>query len=357
MAPLIKELQKYPKDFSVKICVTAQHREMLDQVLDFFHILPDYDLDIMQKGQSLSQLTANILNHINPVFLDFQPDLVLVHGDTATTMSTSLAAFYLQIPVGHVEAGLRSFNKFSPFPEEVNRSITTLLSTYHFAPTPGAYQNLIRENIPEEMILITGNTVIDALMEGLDLLNGPKKNLIPESIQNALIPGARIILVTAHRRENLGDGFENMAEALLEISRMERVQIIIPMHLNPKVREVILRKLSGIDNVLLIEPQPYEVFLWLMNSSYIILTDSGGIQEEAPSLHKPVLVMRDTTERPEGMDAGVLRLVGTSREKIIHYTRDLLENEKSYLEMAGKKNPYGDGEASKKIVQYLKENL
>jgi len=357
MAPLVKELQKYPQDFLVKICVTAQHREMLDQVLHFFQIIPDYDLNIMQKGQSLSQLTANILNNINPVFEDFKPELVLVHGDTATTMTTALAAFYLQIPVGHIEAGLRSFNKFSPFPEEVNRSITTLVSTFHFAPTKGAYDNLIRENIPERNIKITGNTVIDALLEGLQLLEGPHKNLIPESLKKALIPNFRIILVTAHRRENLGNGFENMADALLEIAKMERVQIIIPMHLNPKVREVILRKLSGLSNVLLIEPQPYEVFLWLMNEAYLILTDSGGIQEEAPSLHKPVLVMRDTTERPEGLEAGVLRLVGTSKENIIFHTQDLLNNKESYEEMANKQNPYGDGEASKKIVQFLKENL
>lgn len=357
MAPLVKELQKFPQDFSVKICVTAQHREMLDQVLHFFQIIPDYDLNIMHKGQSLSQLTANILNHINPVFEDFNPDLVLVHGDTATTMTTALAAFYLQIPVGHIEAGLRSFNKYSPFPEEVNRSITTLVSTYHFAPTQGSYDNLIDENIPSKNILITGNTVIDALMEGLSLLNGPKKDLIPQSIKDLLLPNHKMILVTAHRRENFGDGFENMADALWEISQMDQVQIIIPMHLNPKVREVIERKLSGIENVFLIEPQPYEIFLWLMNAAYIILTDSGGIQEEAPSLNKPVLVMRDTTERPEGLKSGVLRLVGTSKSEIINHTRDLLENKESYTLMAGKSNPYGDGKASQKIVQYLKENL
>jgi len=353
----VKEFRKYPEDFLLKVCVTAQHREMLDQVLDFFQIIPDYDLNIMQPGQSLGQLTANILNSINPVYQDFNPDLVLVHGDTATTMTSAMAAFYLQIPVGHVEAGLRSFNKFSPFPEEVNRSITTLLSTFHFAPTEGASQNLLRESIPPKNILVTGNTVIDALLEGLELLEGPKKDLIPKDLRASIQPGKKIILVTAHRRENFGQGFEDMTDALFELSKREDVQIIIPMHLNPNVRTVIRRKLGNKASIVLIEPQPYEVFLWLMKVSFLILTDSGGIQEEAPSLNKPVLVMRDTTERPEGIEAGVIRLVGTSTKNILKNTLDLLDHPESYLEMATKKNPYGEGNAAKKIVDYLKINL
>ncbi len=357
MAPVIKEFQKYPKDFDLRICVTAQHREMLDQVLHFFQIIPDYDLNLMKAGQSLSQITAYILNAINPVYQDFAPDLVMVHGDTATTMTAALAAFYLQIPVAHVEAGLRSYNKFSPFPEEVNRTMTTLLSRFHFAPTLGAKENLIKERVEEKDILVTGNTVIDALLHGIELLEGPKKDRIPRELKEKVDLDKKIVLVTAHRRENMGDGMENMAAALLEISRLPGVQIILPMHLNPKVREVIFRKLSGQPSILLIEPQPYEIFLWLMRVSYLILTDSGGIQEEAPSLHKPVLVMRDTTERPEGINAGVLRLIGTSRENIVHHTRELLEKENVYLEMAQKENPYGEGKAAEKIITYLKENL
>lgn len=357
MAPVITEFKKHSNDFLVRVCVTAQHREMLDQILDFFQIVPDYDLNIMSQGQSLSGITATILNSINPVFEDFSPDLVLVHGDTATTMSSALAAFYLQIPVGHVEAGLRSYDKFSPFPEEVNRNITTLVTRFHFAPTILAAENLKRENIQEKDILITGNTVIDALLNGLSILSDHEKELIPLDLLSRVQLDKKILLVTAHRRENLGEGFENMTDALLEISRRNDVQIIIPMHLNPKVRNVILSKLSDNSSILLIEPQSYPVFLWLMKVSYLILTDSGGIQEEAPTLHKPVLVMRDTTERPEGIKAGVIRLIGTSVEAILKHTVELLENIDSYHKMASNLNPYGDGKASEKLVNFLKKNL
>jgi len=357
MAPLVNEFLQYPEDFTLKVCVTAQHREMLDQILDFFHIIPDYDLNIMRSGQSLAQITAHILELINPVFEDFKPDMVLVHGDTATTMTTALAAFYCQIPVGHVEAGLRSFNKFSPFPEEVNRNITTLVSKFHFAPTLGAEQNLIQERVRSEDILVTGNTVIDALLEGSKILDEHEDRYISKSLKDQIEPGKRMILVTAHRRENFGQGFINMAEALLEISQLKDIQIVIPMHLNPSVRDILLNKLSSQKNILLIEPQSYPAFIWLMKKSYLILTDSGGVQEEAPSLHKPVLVMRDTTERPEGIKSGVLRLIGTSREEIFRHTQELLDNPIAYSAMARSSNPYGDGKASEKIVHFLKNRL
>jgi len=353
MAPVVTELGK---SLDVKVCVTAQHREMLDQVLDLFEIIPDYDLDVMQPGQDLFNVTSNVLLGMREVLIDSAPDIMLVHGDTTTTMTASLAAFYLQIPVGHVEAGLRTYNVRSPFPEEINRQLTGRITDYHFAPTEQARDNLLAEHVQEERIIVTGNTVIDALLSVLE-----KARLIPfsDELLNQIPPLnedslPRIILVTGHRRENFGSRFENICNALHDIAKMhKKVQIVFPVHLNPNVQVPVNRLLSNVENVHLIEPQDYLPFVKLMDASYLILTDSGGVQEEAPSLGKPVLVMRDITERPEGVDAGTVKLVGASREKIVESVNQLLTDEKSYKEMSIAHNPYGDGRASIRIKEFL----
>lgn len=354
MAPLYHELQK--TSFEVKVCVTAQHREMLDQVLDFFEILADYDLDLMQKGQSLNQLCSRILSSIDAVFNQFQPHLVLVHGDTTTSSMVALAAFHNGIQVGHVEAGLRTHNKLSPFPEEMNRQITGRIADCHFAPTPFAAENLLQEKVSKKYIVITGNTVIDALHLGIAKLENGYTCSDLEHVKQVVDSNKKVILITGHRRENFGAGFENLCLAIREIATTRQdVQIIYPVHLNPNVQEPVRRILSGISNVHLIPPVDYPAFLYLMQHSYFILTDSGGVQEEAPSLGKPVLVMRDTTERPEAVEAGTVQLVGTNKEKIVASSLQLLEEVEKYEKMSQAHNPYGDGKASERITSFLFE--
>jgi len=352
MAPLYHELKKTKHD--VKVCVTAQHREMLDQVLDFFEITPDYDLDLMEKNQSLNRLSSRILVAIDAVFDDFYPDFVLVHGDTTTSSMVALAAFHRKIKVGHVEAGLRTYDKHSPFPEEINRQITGRIADLHFAPTPWAAENLIKEGNDKKSIFVTGNTVIDALEFGLKKIeqNYSCKDL--ELVKSIIDPSKKMVLITGHRRENFGKGFEDLCMAIKEIATSDNVQIIYPVHLNPNVQEPVNRILSGIENVHLIQPVDYPAFLFLMNSSYLILTDSGGVQEEAPSLGKPVLLMRANTERPEALSSGVVKLVGTDKEKIIESALELLNNAKAYSEMSQRTNPYGDGKACERIVNVLR---
>lgn len=353
MAPVVTELGK---SLDVKVCVTAQHREMLDQVLDLFEIIPDYDLDVMQPGQDLFDVTSNVLLGMREVLVDSSPDLVLVHGDTTTTMAVSLAAFYLQIPVGHVEAGLRTYNLRSPFPEELNRQFTSRVTDYHFAPTEQARANLLAEDVSDKQIIVTGNTVIDALLSILDKARQASFSvellkLLPFLAECSL---PRIVLVTGHRRENFGGGFEEICQALHDLAGMHpEVQIIYPVHLNPNVQEPVNRILAGVKNVQLIEPQDYLTFVKLMDISYLILTDSGGVQEEAPSLGKPVLVMRNTTERPEAVVAGTVKLVGVSRDKIIESVDQLLTSEKLYKDMVRAHNPYGDGKASLRIKEFI----
>jgi UDP-N-acetylglucosamine 2-epimerase (non-hydrolysing) len=352
MAPLVKEFQK-SELFETKVCVTAQHREMLDQVLDFFEITPDYDLNLMKPGQNLYGLTAAIITELQPVLESFQPDYVYVHGDTTTTMAASIAAFYSGAKVCHVEAGLRTFNKYAPFPEEINRSITGRIADYHFAPTQTSFDNLVRENVSRESILITGNTVIDALMASVGKVD-TIKDLEIENLKNVLDFNKKIILVTGHRRENHGQGFINICEALREIAETHpEVQIIYPVHLNPKVQKPVYEILEHIKNINLIDPLAYPAFVWLMNRAELIITDSGGVQEEAPSLGKPVLVMRDTTERPEAVDAGTVILVGTDKQKIISEANNLLKDKDKYNQMSKLHNPYGDGKACQRIVDFI----
>nr|WP_255434014.1 UDP-N-acetylglucosamine 2-epimerase (non-hydrolyzing) [Pectobacterium sp. CFBP8739] len=355
MAPLVHALAQ-DGAFESKICVTAQHREMLDQVLRLFDITPDYDLDIMRPGQGLSEISCRILSGLEPVMLEFKPDLVLVHGDTTTTLATSLAAFYHRIPVGHVEAGLRTGNLYSPWPEEANRKLTGHLAMYHFAPTENSRQNLLREHLSDRHISVTGNTVIDALFWVRDRILGDaalRRGL--DEKYAFLDDNKKLILVTGHRRESFGGGFERICSALADIARRHpEVQIVYPVHLNPNVSEPVNRILSGIDNVMLIAPQDYLPFVYLMNRSYMILTDSGGIQEEAPSLGKPVLVMRDTTERPEAVEAGTVKLVGTEVANIVDAVSMLLTDDEAYQAMSHAHNPYGDGQACQRIVDALK---
>ncbi|MGI2878673.1 MULTISPECIES: non-hydrolyzing UDP-N-acetylglucosamine 2-epimerase [Vibrio] len=354
MAPLVHALSNDPR-YDSKCCVTAQHREMLDQVLELFEINPDYDLNLMKAGQTLNDVSAKIIQELKPVLQDFKPDVVLVHGDTATTFAASLAAYYEQIEVGHVEAGLRTGNIYSPWPEEANRRLTGVLTKYHFAPTETSRDNLLRENFCPEDIYVTGNTVIDALLmvrEKIETNTGLKSQL--EEQFPFLDENKKLILVTGHRRESFGGGFERICEALAQTAKSNPdVQILYPMHLNPNVREPVNRILGDIDNVLLIEPQQYLPFIYLMDRANIILTDSGGIQEEAPSLGKPVLVMRDTTERPEAVEAGTVKLVGTSTDKIITALEVLLKDEATYKEMSYAHNPYGDGKACQRILNTL----
>lgn len=354
MAPLVRQLHAHPYIDS-KVCVTAQHREMLDQVLELFEIKPDYDLNIMQPGQTLTDITNNILKGMESVLLECKPDAILVHGDTTTTMATTLASYYQQIPVGHVEAGLRTGNLYSPWPEEGNRKLAGAIAHWHFAPTAQSKTNLLAEGIKEERILVTGNTVIDALLEVKEKLE-KDENLENQLANQFAFLGNKdkMILVTGHRRESFGGGFERICAALVQTAKQfPNTQIVYPVHLNPNVQEPVNRILSGIANVHLIEPQDYLPFVWLMNRSTIILTDSGGIQEEAPSLGKPVLVMRDTTERPEAVAAGTVKLVGTDTEVIVDAIATLLNDAKSYEAMSKAHNPYGDGEASRRIVNQL----
>jgi UDP-N-acetylglucosamine 2-epimerase (non-hydrolysing) len=358
MAPLVHALA-CDERFEAKVCVTAQHREMLDQVLSLFQIKPDYDLNLMKVGQTLNEVTARILIELKPVLQEFKPDIVLVHGDTATTFAASLAAYYEQIAVGHVEAGLRTGNIYSPWPEEGNRKLTGVLTKYHFAPTETSKANLILENYPSDNIFVTGNTVIDALLmvkDKIELDTALNKQL--SEFFPFLDLTKKLILVTGHRRESFGGGFERICEALAIVANTHpEVQILYPMHLNPNVREPVNRILDGIKNVFLIEPQEYLPFIYLMTRSHIILTDSGGIQEEAPSFGKPVLVMRDTTERPEAVNAGTVKLVGTGIEVIVHNLDLLLTNEQAYKAMSFAHNPYGDGQACKKILNILEKKL
>jgi len=354
MAPLVHALMNDNR-FDSKCCVTAQHREMLDQVLALFNIVPDYDLNIMQPGQTLNDVTARILLELKPVLQEFKPDVVLVHGDTATTFAASLAAYYEQIPVGHIEAGLRTGNIYSPWPEEANRRLTGALAKYHFAPTEISKQNLLKENISEQDISVTGNTVIDALLMVQEKIQSDKK-LDKELSEKFpfLDKKKKLILVTGHRRESFGGGFERICEALvLTAKQFPTVQILYPLHLNPNVREPAKRILTEVDNVYLIEPQQYLPFIYLMNRADLILTDSGGIQEEAPSLGKPVLVMRETTERPEAVSAGTVKLVGTDVDKIVTHISTLLSDQKAYEKMSFAHNPYGDGKACAYILDIL----
>lgn len=358
MAPLVKALNA-AEGIDAKVCVTAQHREMLDQVLDLFEIVPDYDLNIMKPGQSLYDVTTNILLGLKPILEEFKPDLVLVHGDTSTTLSASLAAFYQQIPVGHVEAGLRTGNLSSPWPEEGNRKLTGAITKLHFAPTQTSQQNLLNEAVNADDIVITGNTVIDALLQVVDKV---KTDTALISTLKAKFPELdetkKLILVTGHRRESFGGGFERICEALVEIATAHPdTQILYPMHLNPNVREPVNRILKNVDNVHLIEPQDYLPFVYLMNQAHIIVTDSGGVQEEAPSLGKPVLVMRDTTERPEAVEAGTVKLVGTDKARIVSEVNNLLTNAQEYQSMSRAHNPYGDGKACERIVAKIKQHF
>ena len=351
MAPVVKIFQNDTR-FKAAVCVTAQHRSMLDQVLTLFNISPDYDLDIMQVNQSLTDISCVIMTKIEPILKTYQPDYVLVHGDTTTTFSTSLAAYYQQISVVHIEAGLRTQDIYSPWPEEANRKLTSVLTKLHFAPTELAKQNLRKENIPEKAIKVTGNTVIDALYWVTDKIEHDsqiKSQLVKQF--SWLNKDKKIILVTGHRRENLGEGVEHICQALKTIAKRSDVQIIYSVHLNPKVQDPVNRLLKNIKNVQLIAPQDYLPFIYLMNKAYIILTDSGGIQEEAPSLGKPVLVMRETTERPEAVKSGTVKLVGTNNKLIIESVVTLLENHKVYKEMSIVNNPYGDGQASQRILE------
>jgi UDP-N-acetylglucosamine 2-epimerase (non-hydrolysing) len=366
MAPVIKELEKYPENFEVKVCVTAQHRQMLDQILEVFSINPDFDLNIMKDDQDIYDITIKILTRIKNILKDEHPDLVLVHGDTTTTFAASLAAFYQQIKVGHVEAGLRTNNIYSPFPEEMNRLLTTRLSTYNFAPTESNRENLVREGVDEAGIIVTGNTVIDALLMILDRIEKDQELL--EKIERTITkagfpvigrpPEKKILLITGHRRENFGEGFKNICNAIKEIaSKFPDLDLIYPVHMNPNVLGPVKKILSEIDNVYLIKPLPYEAFILLMKSSHIILTDSGGIQEESPTLSVPTVVMRETTERKEAVDAGTVALVGTNRQKIIDTISSLMDNPDYYQKMANSDNPYGDGRAAGRIVDFLKKTL
>jgi len=348
MSPVVKALAEL-SGVDARVAVTGQHREMLDQVLQLFQISPDYDLNIMKPGQGLTEITAGVMAGLKPILEEFAPDLVLVHGDTTTTLSASLASYYQQVPVGHVEAGLRTRNIYSPWPEEINRKVTGAIARLHFAPTEKAAENLRAEGVSEASISITGNTVIDALFEAVALLEADPSLSAKFDGKFGLDPTKRIILVTGHRRESFGDGFQRICDALAEIATRKDVQIIYPVHLNPNVKGPVESSLGGLESVRLIAPQDYLPFVHLMRRAHIILTDSGGVQEEAPSLGKPVLVMRDTTERPEAVDAGTVKLVGTNTDLIVREASDLLDNVAAYEAMSRAHNPYGDGLASNRI--------
>ena len=367
MCPLVKEFQKHPTEFETIVCVTGQHRDMLDQVLTIFDVKPDYDLNIMKQGQDLYDVTARVLTGMRDVFKECKPDVVLVHGDTTTSTAAALAAFYQQIPVGHVEAGLRTFNIYSPFPEEMNRQITSRISTYNFAPTPLSRQNLLNEAVEDEKIHVTGNTVIDALYWVVDKIKNDAKlhaalaTKLKESGYDCsrLANGKKLVLITGHRRENFGQGFVNMCTAIKDLTlKYPEVDFVYPMHLNPNVRKPIHQvfgsDLSNLGNMFFIEPLEYLSFVFLMEQANIILTDSGGIQEEAPGLGKPVLVMRDTTERPEALEAGTVKLVGTNYDAIVKEVSELIDDSEAYKRMSQAVNPYGDGKACERIVDALR---
>ena len=359
MAPLVKALQKDTEHFETRVCVTAQHRQMLDQVLEVFGITPEYDLNIMAPNQYLYEITAKVLLGLREVLKDFRPDTVLVHGDTTTSMAASLAAFYMQIPVGHVEAGLRTYNMLSPWPEEMNRQVTDRICTYYFAPTEQSRANLLQENIDAKKIFITGNTVIDALLMAVDIISttaGVKEKMAKELQEKGYTVGDReYILVTGHRRENFGDGFLHICKAIKELAALHpEMDIVYPVHLNPNVQKPVYELLSGLSNVYLISPLDYLPFIYAMQHSTLLLTDSGGVQEEAPSLGKPVLVMRDTTERPEAVEAGTVKLVGTNAEAIVSNVTALLLDKEMYKRMSETHNPYGDGQACERIIAALR---
>ena len=366
MAPLVKEFQKHLESFETVVCVTGQHREMLDQVLEIFDITPDYDLNIMKQGQDLYDVTSRVLTGMRDILKESKPDIVLVHGDTTTSTSAALASFYQQIPVGHVEAGLRTHNIYSPWPEEMNRQLTGRIATYHFAPTPLSKENLLNENVAESSIAVTGNTVIDALYMVVDKIKsdgGMARRLNDELLEagydtRRLCDGRKLVLITGHRRENFGEGFVNMCRAIKTLTeKYPDVDFVYPMHLNPNVRKpihgVFGEDLSVYGNIFFIEPLEYLSFVYLMEKSYIVLTDSGGIQEEAPGLGKPVLVMRDTTERPEALKAGTVKLVGSDYNKIISEVSSLIEDASVYEKMSRAVNPYGDGQSCLRIYNYL----
>lgn len=365
MAPLVHEFKKHPEQFETLVCVTGQHREMLDQVLELFQIVPDVDLNIMKSGQDLYDVTSRVLVGMRDVLKELVPDVVLVHGDTTTSMAAALAAFYQQIPVGHVEAGLRTGNIYSPWPEEMNRLMTGRIATYHFSPTPLSRQNLLKENVNAEHIIVTGNTVIDALHCVVDKIHSEQglRNELHDGIlqfgydTERLAQGKRLVLITGHRRENFGEGFLNICHAIKTLAqKYSNVDFVYPVHLNPNVRKPVMEILGeGMDNVYLIDPLQYLPFVYLMEQSYLILTDSGGIQEEAPGLGKPVLVMRNTTERPEAVDAGTVLLVGADRERIEQGVSRLLDDAQLYQKMSEAVNPYGDGLACGRIVGFLKD--
>lgn len=353
MAPVVKAIAG-SAHLECEVCVTAQQRQMLDQVLELFDITPDYDLDLMTANQTLAEVTARVITKLQPVLTEAKPDLVLVHGDTTTTMAASIAAFYLRIPVGHVEAGLRTHNIYSPWPEEINRQITSRIATFNFAPTPLSRANLLGEGVKKESIIVTGNTVIDALLTVVEKVRQDKD--LQSSFKDQfsfLDPEKKLLLVTGHRRENFGEGFQSICKALTEIASDPQLQIVYPVHLNPNVQGPVYSLLAGLDNVHLIDPLDYLPFVYLMDCSHIILTDSGGIQEEAPSLGKPVLVMRDTTERPEAVEEGTVCLVGTNATNIVSEVRRLLDSEQEYQTMSRAHNPYGDGFAAGRIVKAI----
>ena len=359
MAPLVKALQKDTEHFETRVCVTAQHRQMLDQVLEVFGITPEYDLNIMAPNQDLYDITAKVLMGLREVLKDFRPDTVLVHGDTTTSMAASLAAFYMQLPGGHVEAGLRTYNMLSPWPEEMNRQVTDRICTYYFAPTEQSKKNLLQENIDEKKIFITGNTVIDALLMAVDIISstpGMEEKIAKEFQEKGYTVGNReYILVTGHRRENFGEGFLHICKAIKELAALHPdMDIVYPVHLNPNVQKPVYELLSGVDNVYLISPLDYLPFIYAMQHSTLLLTDSGGVQEEAPSLGKPVLVMRDTTERPEAVEAGTVKLVGTDAEAIVSNVTALLQDKEMYKRMSETHNPYGDGQACERIMVALR---
>ena len=355
MAPVVKALAEDPS-FDAKVCVTAQHRQMLDQVLELFAIQPDFDLDLMKADQTLGDITGNVLHGMEGIFAQWQPDMVLVHGDTTTTLAAALSSYYAKVPVGHVEAGLRTGDKYSPWPEEMNRHLAGALADVHFSPTEKARENLLHEGIAPESIHVTGNTVIDALLTVEERirsdadLRGRLERHFP-----FLDPQKYLVLVTGHRRENFGSGFENICQAIATLARRDDVQVVYPVHLNPHVQEPVRRILSDLSNVFLLKPQDYLSFVYLMHRCTLVLTDSGGIQEEAPSLGKPVLVMRDTTERPEALEAGTALLVGTDRARIVREVSRLLDAPEAYWTMAEAHNPYGDGTAARRIATFLKE--
>ena len=352
MAPVVRELSK-ATEIDVRVAVTAQHRQMLDQVLKLFGITPDYDLDVMRPGQSLHDITSSVLTGLRPILEDYRPDLLLVHGDTTTTLAAALAAYYQRIPLGHVEAGLRTGNIYSPWPEEINRKLTSAITRLHFAPTDRARQNLLSEGVVDANVFVIGNTVIDALLDVVARLEGDPIQSMMLDQKLGVDPARRMILVTGHRRESFGDGFQRICDALRRLAQIDNVQIIYPVHLNPNVIGPVRERLGNTENISLIPPQDYLPFVHLMRRAEIILTDSGGVQEEAPSLGKPVLVMRDTTERPEAIEAGTVKLVGTDSELIVRESIRLLDDQAAYAAMARAHNPYGDGFAAKRISSII----